>query len=465
MFSISKEGLNMNSIINKMYLHAPFFVKEMLANVEALRRNRYRKYGDYEKVKSSLDFINYMNTYEKSEDYETLSNLKTLLNFSINYVPFYANYPKPKLHTLSELQMFPLLTKNHIRNNKTDMLPTIVKKEDLWNGTSSGSTGTPLSYYRDKNSVRTNQALYDSYYKSLGCDIEDKRIRFSGIKLTTFDRKKPPYWIYISKFKQLQCSVYHLSEDTCKYYIEKFVKYKSEFGTGYPSAWGYLAKYIIKHNIQLPPMKAIITDSEAMDDSLQNVIEKAFKCKVYHTYGLSEVGMLGMQCGYRNYHTVPKLNIIETVNSKGESVINEEGQIIVTDLNSKGFPFIRYKTGDRGIIKYDKCACGYSTPYIKEITGRVEDYILTKDGRKIQRVSQIIKPAIGVKESQIIQKTRNSILIKIVADENFEEKSMEKVIESAHLYIGDMKVTWEVVSKLELMPSGKLKFLIREFEE
>lgn len=456
----------MKNIANKIYINSPFFIKKILANIEAVRRDSYRKFGDYKNLKKLLAFNEYMSTYSDKDVNQVIEKFNSLSIYANKYVPYYKNNKLRYVEDIMDISYLPTLSKNNIRKDKEKLISEDVSTKDLWNGSSSGSTGTPLKYYRDKNSVRNNQALYDSYYESLGCNLDKKRIRFSGIKLTSFDKVHPPFWVYIDKYKQLQCSVYHLSEANYKHYINKICQLKAEFGTGYPSAWGQLAEYIIEKNIKMPPMKAIITDSEAMDEELQDRIETAFNCKVYHTYGLSEVGMVAMQCKNRNYHIVPKLNYVEIIDNKEEPVDDgEEGQIIVTDLNSKHFPMIRYQTGDRGILGNELCSCGYKTPYLTQITGRIEDYILTRDGRKIQRVSQILKPAVGIKESQIIQKSKNDILIKVVPDTNFEEESMEKVIDNAISFVGDMNVKWESVNSLQRMASGKIKFLIKEYKE
>lgn len=457
----------MKKIVNDIYIRSPFFIKRILANIEAIRRDRYRKYGDYKNIKESIDFSKYMVGYSEKEREHVIKEINNLLTDAKNNVPFYNDKKIETITNLNDLSKVPILTKNDIRKNKKYLVSNRITSKNLWEGSSSGSTGTPLKYYRDNESVRINQALYDSYYESLGCDLSKKRIRFSGIKLASFNKKRPPFWVYIDKYKQLQCSVYHLSDKNCKYYIDKIHQFRPEFGTGYPSAWGCLAEYINKNDIKMPEMKAIITDSEAMSGELQDKIEKAFKCTVYHTYGLSEVGMVAMQCENRHYHLVPKLNFVEIVNSDDEKVANgNEGEIIITDLNSNNFPIIRYKTGDRGILENKKeCACGCKTPYLTEITGRIEDYILTTDGRKIHRVSQLLKPAIGIKESQIIQKSKNEILIKVIPDINFEEESMKEVILNAEIFIGNMNVKWEAVDDLERMPSGKMKFLIKEFNE
>ena len=454
----------MSNILNKIFLKSPFFIKRVFCNAEALRRNMYRRYGDFNSVVKDIDFQNYMYSNNESNDENVaLKRLKDLISYAIKNIPYYQALNLKNITCLENIKDLPVLSKENIRKNKELFISKSANKKDLWNGSTSGSTGTPLKFYKDRESVRYNQALYDCYCKSLDCDLNKKRIRISGIKICPYSRNKPPFWVYVDLYKQLQCSAYHLSPNTCKYYIKKFIEFNAEFGTGIPSAWNYLADYILENSIEFSVFKAIITDSEAMSTEQEEKIARAFNCPVYQTYGLGEVGMVAVQCKNKHYHTLPKMHIVEILDEDNNLVPDGiEGQIVITDLNSMKFPFIRYKTGDLGIMRHDDCGCGIKKPYLTNIVGRVEDYILTKDNRKIRRVTLIVKPAIGIKESQIIQFSRDAIIIKVVPDVNFDEKSMEEVVKNAPLYIGDMNVKWEKVQKLERTANGKLKFLIRK---
>ena len=91
---------------------------------------------------------------------------------------------------------------------------------------------------------------------------------------------------------------------------------------------------------------------------------------------------------------------------------------------------------------HQDCGCGIKSPYISKIIGRVEDYIITKDGRRFSRVSLIVKKAKNIKESQIIQTSRNQIIIRIVPDIGFNAECMKDVISDAHEFVGEMEVLW-----------------------
>ncbi len=73
--------------------------------------------------------------------------------------------------------------------------------------------------------------------------------------------------------------------------------------------------------------------------------------------------------------------IVEIVNPDGEILpLGESGEIVVTHLATEDFPFIRYRTGDIGILDTNICSCGRGLPMLQEIQGRSTDFLTAQDG-------------------------------------------------------------------------------------
>ena len=95
--------------------------------------------------------------------------------------------------------------------------------------------------------------------------------------------------------------------------------------------------------------------------------------------------------------------------------------------------------------------------------GRVDDYVVTPEGRKVGRLSHVTKPGIGIAESQIAQVSPDEVVIRVVPDNGFDPQSMFLVLDAAHRYLGNsVRVSWEKVDRLPRMKSGKLRHVVRE---
>lgn len=198
--------------------------------------------------------------------------------------------------------------------------------------------------------------------------------------------------------------------------------------------------------------------------SQKKVVEKAFACPVYQTYGSSELGMVAVQCEKGHYHLLDRIHV-EVVDSQGRVLpYGEEGEIVVTDLRSFDAPFLRYRSGDLGILEKDACGCKWKGPYLSSIAGRVEDYVVTSKGLRMTRVNRIVKGVEGIKAMQIVQDRPGQLHVRVIPDEHFSPEEMKKMHKKGESFMGKIDFSWEIVETLETTASGKVRYLIRNFE-
>lgn len=455
----------MNRRLEEIYLKSPFFMRRLMGNAEGIRRNLYRKYGDYKALLLSISSQDPLRN--GTSERELCKRLDGLLRLAHERVPFYGDkaYDITISH-LEDLEKLPLLKKEVLRQRMTEFIAQGTGKGQLYQSSTSGSTGTPMHFFTDRESMRQSKAYCESFYASLGMTEKTRTVKISGVKVAAYDAKKPPYWVYIDVYRQLQCSSLHISSQTVEAYFDAFRRYRVEFGTGYPTAWLFLAQAAEQKGIHPPKLKAIVTDSEGITPEQQAYVEKIFGCPLYQTYGMSEVACFSIMCPEGHYHVFPGNIVVEITDDQGRRrKLGEEGNIVVTDLHSEHFPYIRYQTGDLGILGKGQCACGWKSPWLSQVTGRVEDYIITGDGRKIRRLGHIMKPAVGVAKSQLVQTGPDRLEIHVVPAKDFMPQSMETVLQQAKQYIGtEFSISWKTVAELEKTKKGKVKYIVRKWD-
>lgn len=451
--------------MQSVYLALPRPVQRLAANLEAWRRNTMRRYGDYAAVENYYSPEWYSRATLEEQQCFQLERLRALLTEARN-VPYYRDRLIGfSMKSLDDLCKLPILEKQDIRKDRDAFVATGLPRRSLWLHATSGSTGSPMHYFHDRSMTRAHQAVADAILRQLGCPFGTRRARISGVYVAPYKQKAPPFWIYIDLHRQLQCSAYHLSLETSAAYLLAMRQARVALGTGYATAWHLLGTYVLESGERPPRLSAIVTDSEGLSVEQQATVERAFECPVRQTYGLGETGQIGMQCSEGRYHELTRNSIIELLDDSDRPVApGEAGQVVVTDLTAATTPFIRYRTGDLAIRASEVCRCGQHNPSWLELVGRVDDQVLTPDGRWIGRLSHVTKPGVGIRESQIVQQAIDRVLIRVVPDLDFEPGSMEKVLDAAHRYLGDqMQVRWEPVDALTRMHSGKLRHVIREF--
>lgn len=449
----------------QLYEGAPRWLQRLLVNAEALRREWFRRSGDYRALVRAYDPAFHGRPLAEQEAAQ-VEALNHMIAAARQAVPFYReSLPDIRLRSVGDLRRLPIVEKDDIRSVPLAFVSERASRRSLWARKTSGSTGTPLTFHLDREATRHQQAAADAMLAHYGCRFGEPRARFSGAYVTPYAQTRPPFWIYIDHYKQLQCSSYHLAPQFYPHYLRALKDAKVTYGTGYPTSWHLLATYLLESGAPPPRLRAIITDSEGISLEQQEVVERAFGCPVYQTYGTGEIGQVVWQCPHKRYHVLTRSAVLEIVDDGGRPVApGETGEIIATSLSGPNTPFIRYRTGDLATLAADDCPCGWHSPSWTAIEGRVDDRIKTPDGRWVGRLSHVTKPGVGIRESQIAQVAADRVVIRVVPDAHFDPASMEAVVAAAHRYLGSaMRVSWEKVERLPRMRSGKLRHVVREY--
>ena len=117
-------------------------------------------------------------------------------------------------------------------------------------------------------------------------------------------------------------------------------------------------------------------------------------CRVANGYGGRDAGFIAHECPPAACTSPPRiLSSRSSISGARQVPHGEAGEIVVTHLATRDFPFIRYRTGDIGVLDSRACACGRGLPLIKEIQGRSTDFLVSQDGTVMHGLALILHPA------------------------------------------------------------------------
>src|SRR5207253_2509642 len=138
------------------------------------------------------------------------------------------------------------------------------------------------------------------------------------------------------------------------------------------------AEYALASGIRMHRLgiKVVFVTSEKLYDEQRNLISRVFGCAVANGYGGRDAGFIAHACPEGGMHISAEDIIVEIVDAAGQVLPpGSAGEIVVTHLATSHFPFIRYRTGDVGVLDRQLCACGRGLPLLKEIQGRTTDFV------------------------------------------------------------------------------------------
>ena len=176
--------------------------------------------------------------------------------------------------------------------------------------------------------------------------------------------------------------------------------------------------------------KLVVSSSELLDDSTRSLVEEKFQTELLDHYTTEETGSLAWECPtHSGYHINADAVIIELLQNGRQVTAGEPGNVYTTSFRRFATPVIRYLTGDVATRIDDECPCGRTLFLLKNIQGRIMDYILTTDDRHISpyEVTAILNKVAGVEQYKVIQSRDFSIEVLVKPD---PEQSAQQVLEN-----------------------------------
>lgn len=405
---------------------------------------------------------------EEHKKYQ-INELKKLLIHCYNNVPYYTKlfnkigFNVHEFTDFSDLKKIPYLTKDIIRENLKDLKAKNYPNYKIEEVTTGGSTGLPMAFYIEGfNQWAKERAFVANEWSKIGYN-PNKRNKFIVL------RGKVIPGIYEKNGLQLILSSFKITNENISEYIKQIEKFDADYIHCYPSALYLIAKYLIDNKISIKTknLKGILCVSENLYNYQRNIIEDAFKTRVFSFYGHTEMSCIAGECEHSNYyHICSEYGYTEIIDRNGNEVVEEDevGEIIATGFNNYVTPFIRYKTQDMVINSNKKCKCGRNYKIIKSVEGRAQDYFIDNNGELITFIfadGALWNVKNKIFAYQYVQNKKGEVELNIQSKEpllNLEIDDIEKLFNE---YYPSLKLNIKFVNNIAKTSSGKFRYLIQ----
>lgn len=456
----------MHELLERLYRASPILGQHVLISLYGgyLRLQRYG--SAHARVLTELAQSEFL-PQDRLEDLQ-LRRLQTLVRHAFETVPFYREMSKRlgiahhDIASLADLKKLPVVKKDDLRTDPERFLSSAFSRGSLKRVNTSGTTGTPLSFWLDSEALQKNYAFYARALSWAGVHVGGKSVTFAGRVFIPPAQTSPPYWRHNVFNRNLLMSSYHISEATAPSYLVKLAQFAPVFIDSYPSAIFALAQHSEAHaNPSRVRPRAIVTSSETLLEHQRRMIERVFGCRVYDQYGSAEMVVFASECERGTLHLHPEYGITEVLNDGKEALVGEPGELICTGFQNWAMPLIRYEIGDTAIRSDSTCLCGRYFPSLKTVIGRIDDTIVTPDGRHVGRLDPIFKGVGGIKETQIIQEAVDCLIVRMVRGQGFEQKMAQAVIDELKKRVGEgVTVKLVYVDQIERSSTGKFRSVV-----
>jgi len=357
------------------------------------------------------------------------------------------------------LSMFPVLEKSIYRDAPESFVASDIPTGRLMRGKTSGTTGSAMPLWYTSEALAEEYAAVWRLRRWQEIELGDSHFSFGGQLLVPIRQRRPPFWRRNAWNRQTLFSLYHMTKDNLPAYVEAMHALPAVYVQGYPSSLHLLGRAMLECGRPLPAgkLKAVFPSSESLLAFHREVIEEAFAAPIFDRYGTSEFVVSMTGCALGRLHLDMEFGIVE-VEVQEETKDYVRGPMLVTGLGNDATPFIRYRIGDVGTRSKHACACGRPGDVFLDIDGRVEDYVVTPDGRWVGRLDHIFKDQLDIAEAQIIQEAADSIEVRIVPRLSFDARSEQGLLKEIRSRLGDeIRIDLRRVDEIPRETNGKFR--------
>lgn len=420
------------------------------------------KINGFDINKAKAEFEQILSVSEKDYQNYIETKRKEIVAFHLQNNSFYKNLVgKLDVDNWNDL---PVITKKELQQPLSNRLSTGYK-ESLYLNKTSGSSGTPFYFAKDKYAHALTWAQTIHFFDWYNIDFNSSyQARFYGIPLNKLGYFKERFKDFLSH--RYRFPIFDLSEKKFDKILEKFKTKKFDYINGYTSSIVLFGKYLQAKNIVLktvcPSLKVCMVTSEMLFEDDKKLLEHQFGIPIVNEYGSSETGLIAFQNPDKNWQVNAETLFVEILDENNQPVSNgKEGKVVITSLYNKAHPFIRYEIGDVGILDEKST---WKKPILKQLIGRTSDVALLPSGKKSPGLTfyyvtkSIIEDDGCVKEFIVRQKTLDTFEIDYVSDKELTTLQIEAIEKAIEKYLETgLHFTYNRKSVLKRTKSGKLK--------
>lgn len=395
--------------------------------------------------------------------------LKKLIYHAYENVPYYRRLfdsikLKPSdIKDTSDLWKIPITSKKDLISQPlADITAKNINLAKCRVMTTSGTSGVPIKvYYRRRDCTLMNLAWARAYLVH-GLKPWHKIGVFTGwhsIKI------KKSWYEYLGLFRR---KIFY-STDSPYDWIVGLRKWRPQALTGYVMTLKLLALAMQEKKVDDIRPKVIFHTSAILDEYNRRFISDVLKTKIVDIYGSDEGGCIAWECPKcHGYHVNIDFVVLELVKNGEPVSVGEEGEVIITNLFSFAMPLIRYQQADIAAYSTEKIICGRGLPLLKNIVGRIDDFIVLPSGRMISPhpFYWAVFTVPGVSEWRIIQEEKDVLKVDLVVNPSFNNDCFSMIENNLRKLVGyEMKIEIFILDTIQRNPDQKFRSVISKVKK
>lgn len=404
--------------------------------------------------------------------------LRSLLDYAAREVPYF----RERVPAGRSLRDFPVLRKEGLFAHHRELMDARLRAEHegrcararySWvEITSGGTTGIPTTvihepWFRDQGRAARLYALDlagfpfgTPHYRLWGSVQDIRRTR------STLSQR-----VLSALSNQILLNAFRMDDEQMEAHARALNRGRARHLIAFADAADHLARFARARGIAMRPLTSIMTTGGTLTEDTRRLLQETFGARVHNKYGSRDGGELACECAAGSLHIFGFHALLEAVDDCDRPVpAGETGRLLVTCLDSRSYPLIRFDIGDQGALSDGPCSCGCPFPVLRRLEGRAADFLTTTQGVRVTPL--LIRHLVGVvhgqrliRRFQLIQEDALHFDLALEPEAHASPEALrvlqEPLLRDLRQVLGaDAGISLRLVDRLAESESGKFRYTV-----
>lgn len=367
-----------------------------------------------------------------------------------------------RVRTVDDVDALPPLTRDDVREHFSEIKANNAERFRPQAGSTSGTTGVRLEFLRDLDTMSIGTAVQWRFWRWRGARFHH---RFAQIaSLGRAQSGGDPVVQYRRGPRRLTVRLRSLDPGSLQAAAAQLVDFQPEIlCCGSPTLLTYVARYLIRQQAVALRPKVVLAWGERVFPDQRQIAQEAFGVALTENYASWEYVVFAGECERGRFHLAPEMGYVEILKNGRRQPPGATGEIVVTNLWNRAFPFIRYAIGDVGSLDAEPCPCGRGLPTWRIIGGREKELLATPTGYLHPPSSFLGTPRWRNKIQGIrfYQERRNDVVVQVIKGPEFRDEDLPVLRDEIDRALeGRLVFSIEFCQTIEETAGGKYRFIV-----
>ena len=334
---------------------------------------------------------------------------------------------------------------------------------------SGGSTGEPVSVFRDPASFFAEAAHYERFRSIIGRLAGRRRYRQAVVQpldssaATTAGALQSR--LQLPRNLRAEKRTFSMLRDPAEL-LPELDDYRPDVIASYGSYLEALFVHIRECRPRFAVPAVAVYGADSMSAEMRAWARDSLGVEVLSSYGAIEAPHIGFECErHRGYHLNVDLHPIRLLAADGgEAAAGTPGEVVVSNLVNRGTVLLNYHLGDLATAEPDACSCGRALPLCSYLGRTKSAWIDFGDGRKIhaQALRLVLRHAPEILRYQVVQAAERRLLIRLVPGPGCDRPAVaQRLLAGLGEQLPDgVALELQFLADLPRGPSGKVQPIV-----